>query len=411
MGLVQDLYATNADVCRENCCLDTNCAVWQFGPPVGGGCCGDGCWRGQASGFEATTYPGEGAQKLSMPASTAQYYLEQANVTATQPAARGSSGELTNDAIALWMACLIFVGVIFAMGAWWYMGRRLSVRAVVPTTAADFAQLAQKQQQEMDRRLGDLARAANEARDADDPLRSRFWRRQRRPSAGRCQVDGLATVAQATGSKRADRYDDTDVDGGRPAEASVDWDVEDVDLDDLAYIEPEYEPQSIFKTTSEWGREMEMDDLSDGAGSDEREERTPRPSRRAAYEFHSPANGHDDDHDDGGELDDLEELPDSPDPVEHASLSEEMVMDLSDVHLLQGAGGVWATMRDSPVEEGALFEDDGMPPANMEGAEVDEEVLSEDKPFDEDLGVEEVVDDAEVMDDAEPPEPARPSPP
>jgi hypothetical protein len=47
-GLVHDVYARSADACRESCCIDSQCTVYQFADPVTSfSNFGTGCWRGQ----------------------------------------------------------------------------------------------------------------------------------------------------------------------------------------------------------------------------------------------------------------------------------------------------------------------------------------------------------------------------
>ena len=47
-GLTRDLWATTAEQCEYNCCVDPTCELYQFGPPET--CCGeDQCWRGRAT--------------------------------------------------------------------------------------------------------------------------------------------------------------------------------------------------------------------------------------------------------------------------------------------------------------------------------------------------------------------------
>ena len=45
-GLARDVYANSADECREACCADEGCAVFQWSEPVGLGALGVSCWRG-----------------------------------------------------------------------------------------------------------------------------------------------------------------------------------------------------------------------------------------------------------------------------------------------------------------------------------------------------------------------------
>ena len=129
-GLELDVYATSEDECRESCCLDPTCIVFQYGPPVdGAGCCGSGCWRGRADSCDGGLLNGTvvGARKASMPFTDSQF---DANATASKKQGTEFGQE---ELILVWVSGIVLLCVFF-LGGWYYLHRRHSNRAVFPHT-------------------------------------------------------------------------------------------------------------------------------------------------------------------------------------------------------------------------------------------------------------------------------------
>jgi len=58
-GLVHDAYSLSADDCRESCCVDIACEVYQFAEPVDSFAnFGVGCWRGRPTTCDGTAHNG-----------------------------------------------------------------------------------------------------------------------------------------------------------------------------------------------------------------------------------------------------------------------------------------------------------------------------------------------------------------
>ena len=318
-GLHSDVYATTVDACRESCCLDPTCVVWQFGPPIGGGCCGDGCWRGQASSCNGPRFPGEGARKVYMPSIGAW------NVSAAVASVSANGG--TGETAAIWVTSLVFGSVVLSIGVCWYMKRRsVSERTVFPTTAAEQDALERKKKLEQLRHSGDIVQgAAVGAPTAELSRKSSFW--ARRPTPPRCQVDVVDSTQAAA------RY-------AVPATEDERLEVEDLDDDDASFrdvrlLDDAPEPNEGIDDASRIPSHREPPRLS---------------SPRAPIYLADQADDFDVNH--------LETLPDSPEPASTALQSEEMVLSLRDVRLLDGgAGGVWASIRDeAPYSPGRRTE-------------------------------------------------------
>ena len=63
-GLQHDVYASTINECRQRCCQDSGCQVYQFGPSEV--CCGnDQCWRGTPSACEGPSGEHQMARKAS----------------------------------------------------------------------------------------------------------------------------------------------------------------------------------------------------------------------------------------------------------------------------------------------------------------------------------------------------------
>ena len=381
-GLQRDVYATTADACRESCCLDATCVMWQFGPPVGEGCCGNGCWRGGESVCSSTPYDGEGARKTSMPSWRGS--SQPLNTTEAVASSLQSSDELPSDVVALWVTSLIFLAVLLALCGWWYTYQRRdfspqSPRAVFPTTAAELAALEAKNRSaeavhHQQKKAGDVldTQAA-----AEGQPRRRFWNR-RASARAQVQVDGTADMTDISKPSEmvVEDFDDDDGPTGAQLE-SPELDEDRVGTFDLPDGMQADLPDEMAAPPSAAPMAEEPDEVV----LTQRDRRLDSPMPRRASDLTEEA---DDDFDEA--VDQLELLPDSPEPevpqpgVLELPAEDHPVLALRDVHLLDGgAAGVWASIRDTPRPDGAedqhvQLEDEV---GELEGEEMDDVVSIE----------------------------------
>lgn len=139
-GLKLDAYANSDDACREACCNDPTCTVFQFTDVISGvGCCGPKCMRGrptscngvrlsvdsQGRARDVSTYAS--ARKLSMPS------LGASNASAgfTESSSAGFS-----DAVVISIAAAAFACFLSVAGCC-VLRRRISARTVFPRPPTD----------------------------------------------------------------------------------------------------------------------------------------------------------------------------------------------------------------------------------------------------------------------------------
>jgi len=259
------------------------------------------------------------------------------------------------------------------------MNKRISARAVFPTTAAELAEAEQKrkrvEQDRTTRKLGDLTPTKSEK-----PPRARFSRQTK----VRCQVEVSAPASQASTAKRSDgrrsrsaanelsNADAIDQSSVVPV-TSIDWTLEDVTQAD--HVDFELEPENINFPTDEYrGDGVEDDEVvwrlpARSVAVGQHEDLWPPPARSSrgddAVSVADP---------DANDIDALETLPDSPEPPLHGVPRgfDSMILGLADVHLMEGErGGVWASIRDSPPRDDLTVEDDRPPPVTIEDEELE----------------------------------------
>jgi hypothetical protein len=130
-GLVKDPYASDETTCRENCCGDPACLVYQWRVATGDeGCCGLMCFRGAPAACDGPRLNNTlavGGRKTSMPFVGAS----SANASAANPGATSGAGDMI--AISVAGGLLLCVCVAFA---WCLLRRKLSARTVYPFTSA-----------------------------------------------------------------------------------------------------------------------------------------------------------------------------------------------------------------------------------------------------------------------------------
>ena len=114
-GLTRDPYATSASLCRESCCLDAACAVYEWNPDGGANSRGyadsAGCWRGAPAVCDGQERASGQAGRRISPVIAAD--VSNASVPAVL---NDTSSVLTGDVLTTSLALLVSLAIFSGLG-------------------------------------------------------------------------------------------------------------------------------------------------------------------------------------------------------------------------------------------------------------------------------------------------------